>query len=201
VSTGRCTVSMSHAVRSGPFRRSRDEQGGPLPRRLTIRAALCAAAVLGALTAPSGLAGVAVAKPKPHSVLVDRGGIVLQVFTNAKCSISKRNGFLASSKALGAELHVRVKPFAGFHEYPLKPGQQDAPIRQTFVSFTTPSGVEFASDFIPPYPVPSLGAVKFSDTGKLIGVGFQPMFDASGSEAVIVTGVMVCHYPKKKGKR
>jgi hypothetical protein len=43
----------------------------------------------------------------------------------------------------------------------------------------------------------SLGAVRFSDDGKLIEVGFQPMFNASGSEAVIVTGVMVCHYPKK----
>jgi len=172
-----------------------------LTRRLTIRAALCAAAVLGALAAPAGLAGVAVAKPKPHGVLVDRGGIILQVFTNAKCSISKRNGFVATSKALGGRLDVRVQPFDGFHEYPLKPGEAGARIQRTFVAVTTPSGVQFASDFIPPDPVPSLGGVKFSDDGKLIGVGFQPMFDASGSEAVIVTGVMVCHYPKKKGKR
>ncbi len=170
-------------------------------RRLTIRAALCAAAILGTLAAPAGLAGIAVAKPKPHGVLVDRGGIILQVFTNARCSISKRNGFVATSKALGGRLEVRVKPFDGFDEYPLKPGEQGAPIRQTFVSVTTPSGVQFASDFIPPEPVPSFGMVTFSDDGKLVGVGFQPMFDASGSEAVIVTGVMVCHYPKKKGKK
>jgi hypothetical protein len=170
-------------------------------RRLSIRAALGAAAVLGALAAPTGLPGVAVAKPNPHRVRVDRGGIVLQVFTDAKCSISKRNGFLASSKALGSQLYVHVQPFHGFDEYPLKPGEGSAPIRRTFVSFTTPSGVEFASDFVPPYPIGSLGAVKFSDDGKLIGVSFQPMFDASGSEAVIVTGVMVCHYPKKTGKR
>jgi hypothetical protein len=145
------------------------------------------------------LAG-AVAAPNPYGVLVDRGGIVLKVFTDAKCSISKRNGFLASSKRYGAQLHVRVQPFPGFDEYPLKAGKEGAPIERTFVSFTSPSGVDFASDFIPPHPVASGGAVKFSDDGKLIGVGFQPMFNASGSEAVIVTGVMVCHYPKK-GKR
>jgi hypothetical protein len=172
-----------------------------LPRRLTICAALCTAALLGALAAPTGLAVVALAKPKPHGVLVDRGQNILQVFTNAKCSISKRNGFLASSKGLGARLHVHVQPFHGFDEYPLKAGEERGPVRRTFVDFTTPSGVYFASNFVPPYPVPSLGAVKFSDDGKLIGVGFQPMFNASGSEAVIVTGVMVCHYPKKKGKR
>ena len=60
---------------------------------------------------------------------------------------------------------------------------------------------QFASNFVPPEPVPSLGGIKFSDDGTLIGVGFQPMFNASGSEAVIVTGVMVCHYPKKKGRK
>ncbi len=169
--------------------------------RRSIRAALGAAAVLAALAAPTGLADVAVAAPNPHGVLVDRGGIVLKVFTDAQCSISKRNGFLASSKALGAQLHVRVQPFHGFGEYPLKAGRQHAPIRRTFVSFISPSGVEFASDFIPPDPVPSLGAVKFSDDGRLVGVGFQPMFNASGSEAVIVTGVIICHYPKKTGRR
>jgi hypothetical protein len=79
--------------------------------------------------------------------------------------------------------------------------QLTGPARRTFVSFVSPSGEQFASDFVPPKPVPSLGAIKFSDDGKLIGVGFQPMFNASGSEAIIVTGVMVCHYPKKNGKR
>ena len=176
-------------------------KGGRLSRRLSIRVAFGAAAVVGALVAPTGGAGVAVAKPNPHGVLVDRGGITLQVFTNARCSISKRNGFLASSKRFGAHLYVHVQPFDGFDEYPLKQGEVTGPARRTFVSFVSPSGEQFASDFVPPHPVPSLGAVKFSDDGKLIGVGFQPMFNASGSEAIIVTGVMVCHYPKQRGKR
>ncbi len=169
-------------------------------RRLSIRSALFAAAVLGALAAPTGLAGVAVGKPKPHGVLVTRGEITLQVFTNAKCSISKRKGFIASSKALGAKLNVHVQPFDGFDEYPLKAGQRSGPYQRTFVDFTTPSGVYFASNFVAPDPVPSLGAIKFSDDGELVGVGFQPMFNASGSEAVIITGVMVCHYPKHQAK-
>ena len=170
-------------------------------RRRSIRAVLCAAAVLGALIASSGLAVVAVARPKRHGVLVDRGGITLQVFTNAQCSISRRRGFLASSKGSGAHLYVHVQPFDGFGQYPLKQGEVTGPVQRTFVSFVSPSGEQFASDFVPPKPVPSLGAVKFSDGGRLVGVGFQPMFNASGSEAVIVTGVMVCPYPKKKSSR
>jgi hypothetical protein len=49
--------------------------------------------------------------------------------------------------------------------------------------------------------VDSLDEVKFSDDGQQIGVGFHPMFNSTGSEAIIVTGVMACHYPKKKTKR
>ncbi len=169
-------------------------------RRLSIRSALFAAGLFGALATLTGSPGVAVAKPKPHGVLVDRGGITLQVFTNAKCSISKRKGFVASSEALGAKLHVHVQPFNGFGKYPLKAGERTGPYQRTFVDFTTPSGVYFASNFVPPDPVPSLGAVKFSGDGTLVGVGFQPMFNSSGSEAVIITGVMVCHYPKHHSK-
>jgi hypothetical protein len=171
-------------------------------RRRLIRAAVCAAAVLGALGATVA-SGVAFAKPGPHShgVRVDRGGIILKVFTDATCSISKRDGFTARSRALGARLNVHIYPFHGFDEYPLEPGEAGAPYRRTFVDFIAPGGRAFASDYVPPHPIGSLGAIKFSDDGKRIGVAFQPMFDASGSDAVVVTGVMVCHYPKKHGKR
>ena len=62
-------------------------------------------------------------------------------------------------------------------------------------------GVHYASDYVPPYPVPGGGAINFSDKGKLMGVGFSPMFSEDGSDAVTVAGVLACHYPKKKGKR
>jgi hypothetical protein len=34
-----------------------------------------------------------------------------------------------------------------------------------------------------------------------MGVGFSPMFSENGSDAVIVAGVLTCHYPKKKRRR
>jgi hypothetical protein len=170
-------------------------------RRRLITAAVWAVAVLGAFAATTS--GAAFAKPKPnqHGVRVDRGGVILNVFTKAKCSISQRDGFTARSSAFGARLNVHIQPFHGFDEYALEPGKAGAPYQRTFVDFIDPGGRAFASDYVPPHPVPSLGGIKFSDDGKLLGVAFQPMFNASGSEAVIVTGVMVCHYPKKHGKR
>ena len=99
-------------------------------------------------------------------------------------------------------LHVHIASFDGFGTiYPLSQGRSGARIEKTFVSFQDAQGVDFASNFIPPHPVASLGEINFADGGRLIGVGFHPMFNASGSEAVTVTGVMACHYPKKKTKR
>ena len=173
------------------------DRGDVMLRRRLI-SAVCAVAVLGVLGATIA-SGVAFAKPTPNpqGVRVDRTGIIHRVFTDANCSVSKRDGFTARSRALGTRLNVHIQPFRGFDEYPLEPGKAGAPYRRTFVDFISPSGLAFASDYVPPYPIGSLGAIKFSDDGKLIGVAFQPMFDASGSQAVIVTGVMVCHYPKK----
>ncbi len=58
--------------------------------------------------------------------------------------------------------------------------------------------MRYASDYVPPYPVPGGGAINFADHGELMGVGFSPMFSEDGSDAVTVAGVLACHYPKKK---
>jgi hypothetical protein len=174
--------------------------------RLPTRAAVCgAAAVSGVLVVLVVFAGVGDAapnppekkpKPNPHGVLVDRGGVILKVFTDAKCSVDK-NGFTATSTKYGARLLVRVQPFDGFGRYELKAGTKSGRYVSTFASFTDSGGHQFASNFVPPHPVASGGAIQFGQGGQLIGVGFEPTFNASGSEAIIFTGVMKCHYAKK----
>ena len=134
--------------------------------------------------------------PDPHGVLVDRGGVILKVFTDAQCSVGK-NGFTATSRKHGTKLLVRVQPFDGFGRYELKAGTESGRYVSTFASFTDSSGHEFASNFVPPYRVASGGAIQFGQGGQLIGVGFEPTFNASGSEAIVFTGVMKCHYAKK----
>jgi hypothetical protein len=173
-------------------------------RRLSTRAALGAAAVAGVLAAPTGFARPAASEAyQIRGVIVARqDGFTSRSFADAKCSIG-RNGFTATANALyGAHLrlYVHIHPFSKFETYPLEPGKAGARILQTFISFTDAHHVDFASNFIPPHPVHSLGEINFTHDGQLIGLGFKPMFNASGSEAVIVTGVMECHYPKKKKK-
>jgi hypothetical protein len=190
----------------------RTSQTGPWRLRGAVRrrrsSEVCGAvAVSGALAALALSAGVGVAAPnlpekkatpdpKPHGVLVDRRGLILRVFTDAKCSVAK-NGFTATSRKRGARLLVRIQPFDEFGRYELKAGTQNGRYVSTFASFTDSSGHQFASNFVPPYSVASGGAIQFGQGGQLIGVGFEPTFNASGSEAIIFTGVMKCHYAKK----
>jgi hypothetical protein len=175
-------------------------------RRLTFRAALCSAVVLGLLAGPTGLAGPAVSEAHiigSPGVIVARGFFVLVTFTDAKCSVSASHGFTATAKGSGGahvSLHVHIDPFEKFGTYPLDQGRSGGPILKTFISYTDSHHVDFASNFIPPYPVDSLGEIDFGDGGRQIGVGFHPMFNSSGSDAVIVTGVMACHYPRNKTK-
>jgi hypothetical protein len=59
----------------------------------------------------------------------------------------------------------------------------------------------FASNFVPPHnSIVSESGIRISDDDALIGAGFQPVFDASGGDAVIVTGVMTCHYRHTRGR-
>jgi hypothetical protein len=171
-------------------------------RRLSVCAVLWAAAVVGVLAVP-GVSGDAVAKaPARHSVYVTRtGGSTIDVFHDAKCTISKRTGFTAVSKRLGATLRVRIEPFDGFRDYDLKAGTASGPRRTTFIDLSLHNGAYFASNFVPPHKsIISEGGIRFSDNHALVGAGFQPMFNASGSDAVIVTGVMTCHYPNTRGR-
>jgi hypothetical protein len=171
-------------------------------RCLSVRALLCSAGVVGVLAVPGGSADAVTKAPRRHSIYVTRsGGRTIDVFRDAKCTISQRTGFTAVSKRLGATLRVRIEPFEGFHDYDLKAGSIHGPRRRTFMDLRLRNGAYFASNFVPPHQsIVSEGGIRFSDDHTLIGAGFQPMFDASGGDAVIVTGVMTCHYPRTRGR-
>ena len=156
----------------------------------------------GVLAVPTGSADAVTKPPTRHSVYVTHGGsATIDVFHSAKCTISKRTGFTAISKRLGATLRVRIEPFDGFHDYDLKAGAVGVPRRSTFMDLSLHGGEYFASNFVPPHKtIVSEGGIRFSDNHTLIGAGFQPMFDASGGDAVIVTGVMTCHYKTRRGR-
>jgi hypothetical protein len=129
-----------------------------------------------------------------HAVRVFAGGgRVATVFTSANCGVN-HFGFIAIGHSDGYVLYVHADPFTGFHHYQLARGQATG----VYVEVKSPAGTRHASDFVPPYPVPGGGALNFGDHGKLMGVGFHPMFSEDGSDAVTMAGVLNCKYAKKR---
>ncbi|MGH8164049.1 MAG: hypothetical protein ACREP1_06925, partial [Rhodanobacteraceae bacterium] len=117
------------------------------------------------------------------------------VFHSAKCHIEKRYGFEAVASERGWRLRVRIRPFSGFRPYKLVRGYFNG----TYISLDPPgSAGEYASDFVPPYHIPSGGQISFSNHGSIMGGGFYPMFNQAGTDAVGVAGGLTCHYPKRK---
>ncbi len=168
-----------------------------MTRRRPFPAAVRLAALTGALLAlalpvsKANAAGVS-----GHAVRVlDSQSRVVATFTSAKCKITKL-GFLSDAFDNGYHLEADVIPFRGFHHYKLARGHFTPQV----VRLISPSGVRYASDYVPPYPVPGGGGINFTKDGKLMGVGFSPTFSEDGTDAVTITGVLACHYPKKKGK-
>lgn len=155
-----------------------------------IRRAL---AVVGALVALALPTLPAWAADTQHKIIVLHGSGIAAVFRSARCVINNY-GFVAYAHDRGYELLVRVHPFDGFHHYPLRRGGATG----IFIVLVSPAHVTYASDYVPPYPVPGGGAINFTHRGELMGAGFHPMFSADGSDAVTVAGVLACHYPKHK---
>jgi hypothetical protein len=118
-------------------------------------------------------------------------------FRSAKCNHSKRSFFKAVAFDQSWELNVQIHRFTGFHRYELVRSHFNG----TFLSLISPSGVEYASDFIPPHHEPGAGQINFSGNGILMSAGFAAMFNGDGSDALDVGGVLRCHYPKQKPKR
>lgn len=133
-----------------------------------------------------------------HAIRVTSAhGKVLAIFTSAKCRVSK-SSFVAQASDGNRDFEVHVKPFkSGDHRYALHRGSaKQAYKTPTYIEYFSPHG-NYASDFVPPYPVHGGGAVDFKDHDKLMGAGFSPTFNAPGTDAVNIAGVLECHYPKK----
>ena len=137
------------------------------------------------------------------------GGIVAK-FSSAKCrkGISKESGrryFHAEALSTNGEyqLFVTVFGFGGFQrEYEIGQGPPDPNPGVIFQSNSDNSGAaEYSNSFVPSYPSPGFGEIAFRRGGKLFGVGYGPsMYSRDLSDAVFLTGVVECKYPKRKGK-
>jgi hypothetical protein len=150
---------------------------------ITVALATVGVPVAGALAA-DGPSGVRVFTGDNPTFLL---------FDSANCAIRNGKTFGAVSHDRGWRLQIQVFPFTGFHSYDLVRGH----FSRTLLMLVSPSGTEYASDFIPPHHISSGGRINFSDHGGMVGGGFYPMFNEDGSDAVGVAGVMTCHYPKR----
>lgn len=152
------------------------------------------------------LAGVllALALPLGGATAANGPGFGLRVFTgenpeylifhSATCQVGK-HGFTAFAYDKHWRLLIGIHPFTGFHPYKLVRGRYNG----TFLSLLfPPTGADYASDFVPPYHIPSGGQINFANHGKVMGGGFYPMFNEAGTNAVGVAGGLRCHYPKKR---
>ena len=164
----------------------------PLIRAPSLRRLIIIAMALATLAVP--VAGARAADGPGFGLRVFTGdNPSFLVFHTANCGI-RRKAFGAVAYDRGWRLSVQIHPFTGFHPYALVRGRYNG----TFLALISPSGTEYASDFIPPHHIPSGGQISFSNHGKTMGGGFYPMFTGDGSDAVGVAGGLTCHYPKHR---
>ncbi len=117
------------------------------------------------------------------------------MFTTARCRKS-RGDFKALTPAVnGYRLFVSIESFDGFRAYDLEQGQDADP----YASITKNGEAAFSTLYVPPFPSPGFGQVRFSGRGKTMGIGLQIMFDKSGTDGLVFAGALRSQY-KKKGK-
>jgi hypothetical protein len=161
-------------------------------RRLTL-----IAGTLIALTLPAAAASAASGPAFGLRIFTGDNPKFL-VFHSARCLVKKGYGFEAVARKQGWDLRIRVRPFTGFHAYDLVRGFFNG----TYISLNPPgSAGEYASDYVPPYHIPSGGQISFANHGSIVGGGFYPMFNGAGTDAVGVAGGLTCRYPKGKRRR
>jgi len=130
----------------------------------------------------------------PKVIVMTEGDQPVAEFTTAKCRKS-RGGFVAlTPRVNGYRMFVSIEDFSGYHTYELQRGRNADP----YVSISLNGESAFSTLFVPPFPVPGYGQVRFSRKGKLMGVGFQPMFNEAGTEGVVFAGGLKCQYKKRK---
>jgi hypothetical protein len=153
--------------------------------------------VAAALTLLIASLAVFAAPAGARSVMVLDGTKVVWRFHTAKCTRTKHR----FSAVFGGEvknpdyaLALTIDEFTGFHEYPVTLG----PTSVVFLKLFGPNDAVYSNFYVPPFPAPGFGAVKFGSGGKLLGVGFAPaMFTSDASDAVVLAGGARCVYRKK----
>lgn len=131
----------------------------------------------------------------PSVIVMSEGDQPVAEFTTAKCRKSHGSFMALTPRVNGYRMFVSIEAFSGFHTYDLVRGPNADP----YVSMTVNGEAAFSTLYVPPFPVPGFGQVRFSPTGKRMGVGFQPMLNQAGTDGVVFAGALQCRY-KKKGK-
>jgi hypothetical protein len=149
------------------------------------------ALAVGLVGSPTALAA--------HEVKVLHGKQVVAVFHSAQC-VRRKHSFTAlvtrkTNSGWGLYVQFDTGTFTGFHTYPLSPGVNADPY---VVVHGGPNDVTYSNLNVPPFPSPGAGQIQFENHGKLMGVGYFPAYSVGGGDAVQFTGVLKCHYPKKK---
>jgi hypothetical protein len=143
---------------------------------------------------------------RPFGVLVlAQNRNVVEVFDTAKCNRAHGDFNATASETQGRDtlrVYIQDFNFKGYVTYPIK--LSDAAVVQVNVGIREPTaglgpGPHYYSNLnVPPFPSPGGGQLRFTQKGALMGVGFSPMYSRNFADAVTVTGVLRCTYPKKK---
>lgn len=157
---------------------------------ITARLAGVAAVVAMAATSLSPVQ----AKPDPTpEVTVFSGETQVAVFTTARCRKSKGDFKALTPVVNGYRLFVSIDAFEGFGNYDLEQGPNADP----YASITRNGDTAFSTLYVPPFPAPGFGQVRFRGKGKAMGIGYQFMFNRDGTEGLVFAGALRCQYKKK----
>jgi hypothetical protein len=126
---------------------------------ITARLAGTAAIVAMAATSLSPVQ----AKPDPTpEVTVFSGETQVAVFTTARCRKSKGDFKALTPVVNGYRLFVSIDAFEGFGNYDLEQGPNADP----YASITKNGDTAFSTLYVPPFPAPGFGQVRFRGKGK-----------------------------------
>jgi hypothetical protein len=159
-----------------------------------IAALLLTLALLVPATATAAVPGVTV---------IGEEDITLAVFKKATCKrgrATKGTFYIDATSTNGKYelLAAFAGGFSGFHQYDLTLDPNANPYLRFSEKGEFSSG-GYSNEFVPPYPVPGFGAIKFSPDGKRVSLGFGPaMWNRDASKAVVLAGGLECRYPKRK---
>ncbi|MGE5407394.1 MAG: hypothetical protein ACM3NV_02165 [Syntrophothermus sp.] len=166
-----------------------------------IPTAIAALLLVLALLAPAAALGAG-----PRVTVFGQEDQIVAIFKSAKCKKTKPRAGRASSwyaEAVstngGYELSADIfRSFTGFHKYDLALETNPSAYLRFSVKGEFQSG-GYSNEFVPPFPVPGAGQIRFSPNGRRVGLGFGPaMWNRDASDAVVLAGAIECHYPAKR---